>query len=44
LAPGAINSTAWTRGLTNTRVDCAGKCLGVGVTGSCKSGESCWVS
>ena len=41
LNPGASTAGGWVRG-TNTRLDCSGRCLTIGVTGSCKSGESCW--
>jgi flagellin-like protein len=45
LSPGASNGTSWNRSsdATVTKVDCSGKCLGIGVTGSCKSGEACWL-
>jgi flagellin-like protein len=27
----------------NTSIICSGKCLSIGVTGECKSGQSCWI-
>jgi flagellin-like protein len=45
LAPGAIQSGAFTYvSAQGTVVTCSGKCLSVGVTGQCKSGESCWTA
>lgn len=41
LTAGSSNSGIWTRG-TETSVICSGKCLSTGVTGECKSGQSCW--
>ena len=41
LASGAGNIGNWTRG-AQTSVLCTGSCLGIGVTGQCKSGQSCW--
>ena len=37
----ATNKTSFYRG-TNTSVIFIGKCLGGGVTGECKSGQTCW--
>jgi len=42
LTSGASASGTWALG-TSTRIDCSGKCLTIGVTGSCKSGDSCWI-
>jgi len=50
LTPGAMNATMWNASGTGgtyasgfgTSITCSGKCLSVGVTGSCKSGDSCW--
>ena len=41
LTSGAGNSTIWTRG-TQTSVLCTGTCLNIGVTGQCKTGQTCW--
>jgi len=43
LYPGEISSMNWTMG-ANTSVVCRGKCLLIGVSGECKSGQSCWQS
>ena len=51
LSPGASNATqGWNINGTGgsyaagfgTVMSCSGKCLTIGVTGSCKSGDSCW--
>ena len=55
LGSGGSNITTWTTNVTTsatgtyvaafgTIVTCSGKCLSVGVTGQCKSGESCWTA
>jgi len=41
LAPGASNAGAWTRS-SNASYICTGSCLNIGVTGECKSGQTCW--
>ncbi len=41
LSSGVSNSTTWER-VSNTSIICAGQCRSVGVTGECKSGQSCW--
>jgi len=41
LVPGGISAGNWTIG-TNTSIICSGKCLTIGVTGECKSGQTCW--
>ena len=41
LAPGGILAGTWIVD-TNTSILCAGKCLTIGVTGECKSGQTCW--
>jgi hypothetical protein len=41
LNPGASSSIVWGRG-TNVSVTCTGKCLTIGVTGECESGQTCW--
>ena len=41
LSSGVSNSTTWGRG-GNTSILCAGKCISIGVTGECKSGQGCW--
>ena len=41
LGSGASNSGSWGRGTSNS-VICAGNCLNIGVTGECKSGQTCW--
>lgn len=50
LAPGEMNATKWSSEGTNgsysigfgTVITCSGKCLAIGVSGECKSGQSCW--
>jgi flagellin-like protein len=48
LLPGEMGSTGWNgTGTTyntsfGTSVTCTGTCLVTGVTGGCKSGQSCW--
>jgi flagellin-like protein len=45
LAPGASQAGAFTYATGHgTVITCSGKCLSVGVTGQCKSGESCWTA
>ena len=41
LVSGGISAGNWTIG-TNTSIICSGKCLTIGVTGECKSGQTCW--
>jgi hypothetical protein len=41
LVSGGSNSSAKPRG-TQTSVLCTGSCMGIGVTGQCKSGQTCW--
>jgi len=43
LSPGTVASGSWTRS-TQTVVTCTAKCRNTGVSGECKSGQSCWVS
>jgi hypothetical protein len=50
LAPGELNATKWNSTGNGGSYDtgfgtvltCSGKCLTIGVTGECKSGQSCW--
>jgi flagellin-like protein len=54
IVPGGSNSTFWANstgsptpyvtGVTGfgTKVTCTGKCRSIGVSGECKSGQSCW--
>jgi len=41
LASGATASGAWTRS-ANTSYVCTARCRNTGVSGECKSGQSCW--
>ncbi|MEM5766043.1 MAG: archaellin/type IV pilin N-terminal domain-containing protein [Candidatus Aenigmatarchaeota archaeon] len=41
LTPGALASKLWTRG-SNTSVICTGKCRSIGVSGECRTGQTCW--
>ena len=41
LGSGAINSGTWSRE-TETSILCTGSCLNIGISGECKSGQSCW--
>ena len=41
LTPGSTSSVSWTRD-TNTSVICTGTCRNIGITGECKSTQSCW--
>jgi len=41
LTPGLTSSVSWGKD-TNTSVICTGTCRGIGVTGECKSTQSCW--
>ncbi len=38
---GSINSTIWDRD-GYTSIICGGTCLNIGVSGECKSGQTCW--
>ena len=50
LSPGGINSTRWQNNQTQgsyetgfgTNIICTGICLNIGISGECKSGQSCW--
>jgi len=50
LGPGELNSTKWNASgnagiyetAFGTSVTCTGNCLNTGVSGECKTGQSCW--
>ena len=50
IAPGEMNTTKWNSSGTagtyatgfGTSITCTGNCLNIGVTGECKSGQTCW--
>lgn len=41
LSAGGINSTFWTRN-DSSSIICGGTCLNIGVSGECKTGQTCW--
>ncbi|MEM5829793.1 MAG: archaellin/type IV pilin N-terminal domain-containing protein [Candidatus Aenigmatarchaeota archaeon] len=43
LVPGNITSKTWTRG-NNNAVVCSGRCRSIGVSGECRTGQTCWAS
>jgi flagellin-like protein len=43
LVPGNVSAITWTRS-GNTSVTCSGLCRSIGVTGECRSDQSCWAA
>jgi len=43
LVPGNVTPIIWTRG-GNKSVVCSGLCRSIGVTGECRSDQSCWAA